>query len=217
MGTELSKQIAEGEDGWAASDLAASVPPGIAQQQQCEATGSTTITTATAVAQWHAWLRETESLYVKGRIKDCREVCVCVAMYMAVALSPCGSQVSAIVLPAWQHLVGAEHILAENFCAPIFKICSPFSRLHSKQQAAVHTQARILLYQTKTMYSYCCTTAAAARSLDDCLCIHFVQAPCSTLNYPYVHPGVLPPTSLPGTWYLPCSAQPPLNSSIIVL
>ncbi|CAN0260824.1 unnamed protein product, partial [Laminaria digitata] len=73
MGTELSKQTAEGEDEWAASDLAASVPPGIAQQQQCEATGPTTITTAAAVAQWHAWLRETESLYVKGRIKDCRE------------------------------------------------------------------------------------------------------------------------------------------------
>lgn len=78
MGTELSKQTAEGEDGWAASALPASVPAGIAQQ--CEATQSTTITTAAAVAQWHAWLQLTENLYIKGRIKDCREVGVAINM-----------------------------------------------------------------------------------------------------------------------------------------
>lgn len=73
MGTELSKQTAEGEDGWTASDLPASVPAGIALQQ-CE------VTTAAAVAQWHTWLQETENLYVKGRIKDCREVGVAINM-----------------------------------------------------------------------------------------------------------------------------------------
>ena len=84
MGTELSRQNAEGEDGWAASDLAASVHSGITQQ--CEATRSTTITTAAAAKQWHAWLQETENLYVKGRIRDCREVGV--AIHMAASSRP---------------------------------------------------------------------------------------------------------------------------------
>lgn len=72
MGTDLSKQVGEGEDVWVASDFAASgVPTG--PFKECEATA---ITNAAAVAQWHTWLQQTESLYNQGRMKDCREVCV---------------------------------------------------------------------------------------------------------------------------------------------